>query len=182
MRIPFAREGRRRVTTVLVVEDDPAILRGLTDNLRYEGYQVLQAQRRRHRPGSHLTGKPDLIVLDLMLPRTSGLEVCRRAARGRDHDADPDADGAQRRVDRVLGPGPGRGRLRHQAVLGARADGARAGAAAPHAASVALPTRSTSTTWSSTSAATSARQGGRRDGAQGIRDAAAVGRPRRARW
>jgi len=66
------------VTTVLVIEDDPAILRGLADNLRYEGYQVLQAQDAETGRQLHLTGKPDLIVLDLMLPGMDGLEVCQQ--------------------------------------------------------------------------------------------------------
>ena len=67
------------MSVILVIEDDPAILRGLADNLRYESYEVLTA------PDGEtgyklLTGKkPDLVILDLMLPRMSGYEVCRKA-------------------------------------------------------------------------------------------------------
>ena len=66
------------MTTVLAIEDDPAILRGLSDNLRYEGYEVVTATD--GESGYHLQRerKPDLIVLDLMLPRMSGLEFCRK--------------------------------------------------------------------------------------------------------
>jgi DNA-binding response OmpR family regulator len=66
------------MTTVLAIEDDPAILRGLSDNLRFEGYEVVTATD--GESGYHLQRerKPDLIVLDLMLPRMSGLEFCRK--------------------------------------------------------------------------------------------------------
>jgi DNA-binding response OmpR family regulator len=66
------------MTTVLAIEDDPAILRGLSDNLRFEGYEVITATD--GEAGYHLQKehKPDLIVLDLMLPRMSGFEFCRK--------------------------------------------------------------------------------------------------------
>jgi len=66
------------MTTVLTIEDDPAILRGLADNLRFEGYDVITAAD--GETGYHLQKerKPDLIVLDLMLPRMSGFELCRK--------------------------------------------------------------------------------------------------------
>lgn len=64
--------------TVLAIEDDPTILRGLSDNLRFEGYDVVTATD--GETGYHLQRerKPDLILLDLMLPRMSGLELCRK--------------------------------------------------------------------------------------------------------
>jgi len=63
---------------VLVVEDEATILQGLRDNLEFEGYEVFTAsdgiagleQIRKH--------DPHLIVLDLMLPRLSGYELCRK--------------------------------------------------------------------------------------------------------
>lgn len=63
---------------VLVVEDDPAILRGLADNLRFEGYEVFTAPDGEAGARQQKTHKPDLIVLDLMMPRLGGLELCRR--------------------------------------------------------------------------------------------------------
>lgn len=66
------------MTRVLVVEDDPSILRGIADNLVFEGYEVLTAsdgeigQRLLH------DERPDLVILDLMLPKLSGYELCRR--------------------------------------------------------------------------------------------------------
>ena len=66
------------MTRVLIVEDDPAILRGLKDNLLIESYEVLTASD--GEAGYRLVReqKPDLVILDLMLPGMSGYEVCRR--------------------------------------------------------------------------------------------------------
>ncbi|MCZ6870562.1 MAG: response regulator transcription factor [Gammaproteobacteria bacterium] len=69
------------MSLVLVVEDDPAILQGLADTLSDEGYDVLTAQD--GEAGDRLLRDriPDLVVLDLMLPKMSGHELCRRARR-----------------------------------------------------------------------------------------------------
>jgi len=66
------------MTKVLVVEDDPAILRGLADNLKFEGYDVDTAVDGEDGYRKLQNQKPDLIVLDLMLPRMSGLELCKK--------------------------------------------------------------------------------------------------------
>jgi DNA-binding response OmpR family regulator len=63
---------------VLVIEDDAAILRGLADNLVHEGYEVVTATNGEAGYGLQKSQKPDLIILDLMLPRMSGLELCRK--------------------------------------------------------------------------------------------------------
>jgi DNA-binding response OmpR family regulator len=63
--------------TVLIVEDDPAMLRGLRDNFEFEGYKVLTATDGDAAIKSALDGRPDLIVLDVMLPKVNGYEVCR---------------------------------------------------------------------------------------------------------
>ena len=63
---------------ILVIEDDPAILSGLADNLNYEGYQVVSATDGEAGYRLQRSEKPELIVLDLMLPRMSGLELCRK--------------------------------------------------------------------------------------------------------
>ena len=62
---------------VLIVEDDPAILRGLSDNLSCEHYDVSTAADGETALKVIDADKPDLILLDLMLPRMSGYEVCR---------------------------------------------------------------------------------------------------------
>jgi len=66
------------MTKVLIVEDDPAILRGLADNLKFEKYDVLTATDGEAGYKLQHTQNPDLIVLDLMLPRMTGLELCRK--------------------------------------------------------------------------------------------------------
>ena len=66
------------MTKVLVVEDDPGILRTVADNLRFEQYEVVTATDGETAYALHQKEQPDLIVLDLMLPRMSGLELCRR--------------------------------------------------------------------------------------------------------
>ena len=66
------------MTKVLVVEDDPGILRTVADNLRFEQYEVVTATDGETAYALHQHEQPDLIVLDLMLPRMSGLELCRK--------------------------------------------------------------------------------------------------------
>jgi DNA-binding response OmpR family regulator len=66
------------MTRVLIVEDDPAILRTLADNLRFEKYDVLTAMDGEAAHRLQRSQHPDLIILDLMLPRMSGLELCRK--------------------------------------------------------------------------------------------------------
>ncbi|HTM47345.1 MAG TPA: response regulator transcription factor [Bryobacteraceae bacterium] len=63
---------------VLVIEDEPAILRGLADSLRFESYEVLTASDGEEGYRAARQDNPDLIVLDLMLPKLSGYEVCQR--------------------------------------------------------------------------------------------------------
>ena len=64
---------------VLVVEDDAAILRGLVDNLEAESYEVLTARDGELAYALIEAEEPDLVILDLMLPKLSGYEVCRKA-------------------------------------------------------------------------------------------------------
>ena len=66
------------MSKVLVVEDDSAILRGLKDNLEAEAYEVLTAMDGQTAYRMMVDEKPDLVILDLMIPKLSGYEVCRR--------------------------------------------------------------------------------------------------------
>ena len=66
------------MSRILVVEDDAAILRGLADNLKFESYDVLAAADGEMAYRLAREKKPDLIVLDLMLPKMSGYELCRK--------------------------------------------------------------------------------------------------------
>jgi DNA-binding response OmpR family regulator len=66
------------VKRILIIEDDIAILRGLKDNLEYESYEVLTATDGEQGFCLIQEKKPDLIILDLMLPKMSGYELCRK--------------------------------------------------------------------------------------------------------
>ena len=64
--------------TILVIEDDVSILRGLRDNLKFEEYEVLTATDGQEGIILALEKSPDLILLDIMLPGISGYDICRK--------------------------------------------------------------------------------------------------------
>jgi DNA-binding response OmpR family regulator len=70
-------EGQNRAK-ILVVEDEPNMVVGLRDNFEFEGYEVLTARDGVEGLQLALEESPDLVVLDVMMPRMSGLEVCKR--------------------------------------------------------------------------------------------------------
>src|SRR6202035_165999 len=74
----------RNPAKILVVEDEPAMVAGLRDNFEFEGYEVITARDGVEGLQRALDETPDLVVLDVMMPRMSGLEVCKqlRAQRG----------------------------------------------------------------------------------------------------
>ena len=63
--------------TILIVEDDATMLRGLKDNFEFKDYRVLTAADGENGLNLALNEKPDLIILDIMLPKINGYEVCR---------------------------------------------------------------------------------------------------------
>jgi len=63
---------------ILIVEDEPNMVAGLRDNFEYEGYQVITAADGVEGLQRALEDSPDLILLDVMMPRMSGLEVCKQ--------------------------------------------------------------------------------------------------------
>lgn len=63
--------------TVLIVEDEENLLEALRYNLEKEGYSVLAATDGREGLEIAREAKPDLLILDIMLPRLDGFEVCR---------------------------------------------------------------------------------------------------------
>ena len=70
---------------LLLVEDEPALARGLSDTLRAQGFAVDVAEDGRRGLEAVEAGRPDLILLDVMLPHVNGFEVCRSIrARGLD--------------------------------------------------------------------------------------------------
>jgi DNA-binding response OmpR family regulator len=73
------------VAKILIVEDEPDMVLGLKDNFEFEGYEVITASDGAVGLEKARTAKPDLVILDIMLPARSGLEVCK-ALRGEGFD------------------------------------------------------------------------------------------------
>ena len=63
---------------ILIVEDEPNMVAGLRDNFEFEGYQVLTAPDGVAGLERALSESPDLVILDVMMPRMSGLDVCKQ--------------------------------------------------------------------------------------------------------
>jgi DNA-binding response OmpR family regulator len=66
------------MTKILIVEDEPAMVSGLRDNFEFEGYQVITAADGVAGLERALADSPDLVILDVMMPRMSGLDVCKQ--------------------------------------------------------------------------------------------------------
>ena len=62
---------------ILVIEDEPQMLLGLRDNLELEGYEVQTASDGEEGLARAASFTPDLVILDVMLPRKNGFDVCR---------------------------------------------------------------------------------------------------------
>ena len=73
-----AEPSANRKTRILIVEDEPAMVAGLRDNFEYEGYDVISASDGLAGLDRALADDPDLVVLDVMMPRMSGLDVCKQ--------------------------------------------------------------------------------------------------------
>jgi DNA-binding response OmpR family regulator len=63
--------------TVLIIEDDATMLRGLKDNFEFVGFRTVTASDGEAGLNAALNEKPDLILLDVMLPKINGYEICR---------------------------------------------------------------------------------------------------------
>ncbi len=61
---------------ILVVEDEPKIREGIMDALTFQGFEVMAAERGDEALSKAIMQNPDLIVLDIMLPKLNGLDVC----------------------------------------------------------------------------------------------------------
>ena len=69
--------GSSKAEKILIIEDDRAILAGLERNLRFEGFEITTASDGEKGLEEAFNGKHDLIILDIMLPKVSGFEICR---------------------------------------------------------------------------------------------------------
>ena len=74
----FRRLGDKLMDTILVVEDDPSIQLGIERNLQIEGFQVITAKDGERGYQLALEKRPDCVILDVMLPKLSGFEICRQ--------------------------------------------------------------------------------------------------------
>lgn len=90
---------------ILIVEDEPAQSAVLSYNLKAEGYEVLEVDNGDDALLLIYENMPDLIVLDWMLPKTSGIEVCRRLKQRKDTKTIPIImlSARSEEVDRVRG-------------------------------------------------------------------------------
>lgn len=72
------KKGRLKLTKILIVEDERKIARFVELELKHEGYEVAIAGDGQTGLTLALSGEVDLVVLDVMLPVLSGIEVCRQ--------------------------------------------------------------------------------------------------------
>ena len=66
------------MTKILIVEDEPNMVAGLRDNFEFEGYEVVSAYNGAEGLERALAESPDLVLLDVMMPKMSGLDVCKQ--------------------------------------------------------------------------------------------------------
>jgi len=88
---------------ILVVEDDKALIRGLTENLQRENFEVAAAENGEQGYELARKGKYDLLILDLLLPKLGGLEVCRQLRADKMQIPILMLTGKKEEVDKVLG-------------------------------------------------------------------------------
>jgi DNA-binding response OmpR family regulator len=72
-----------KMKSVLIVEDNQAMLRGLEDNFAMKGYRVNTAPDGERGLKAALTGKHDLVILDIMLPKLNGYDICSHIRRNK---------------------------------------------------------------------------------------------------
>lgn len=96
-----SKAGRK--ARILVVEDDAAILFGLQKSLQHEGYEVLTASEGETGLRRALDDHPDLILLDIMLPRINGFEVCETLRKQRVKTPVIFLSAKAQEVDKILG-------------------------------------------------------------------------------
>jgi len=73
------------MASILIIEDDLNIQRGLKDNLMYEGYKISTSTNGEDGLQKAIDEDFDLVLLDIMLPKLNGHEVCRRLKKIKNH-------------------------------------------------------------------------------------------------
>ena len=88
---------------ILIAEDDPGIQLSLKDEFESEGYQVFTANDGKKGLEMIKEKKPDLIILDIMLPELDGYEVCKKLRREGDNTPIIMLTVKDQEIDKVLG-------------------------------------------------------------------------------
>src|SRR5262245_60176858 len=88
---------------ILIVEDDTAIARVVQDNLAFDGFEVECQANGREALVHARRFKPDLVLLDLMLPGIDGLEICRALNQATERTPVIIITARTQKDDRVLG-------------------------------------------------------------------------------
>ncbi len=79
-RVGIVEQSKRKI---LVVEDEPAILNGIKDMLELEDYEVITASDGQEGLRVALSADPDVVLLDVMMPKMSGIDVLRKLRENR---------------------------------------------------------------------------------------------------
>ena len=111
------------MTRILIVEDEPNMVAGLRDNFEFEGYDVITAPDGVAGLERALNEAPDLVILDVMMPRMSGLDVCKQLKAKRPSVPIIMLTARGQEVDKVVGLEVGRRRLCDQALFHPRTAG-----------------------------------------------------------
>ncbi len=88
---------------ILVVDDESNMRRGLRDNLEFEGYEVTEAEDGLNALDVLKEIQPDLIILDVMMPKLSGFEVCKQLRKEGDETPIILLTARGEEIDKVLG-------------------------------------------------------------------------------
>ncbi|MEQ9231246.1 MAG: response regulator transcription factor [Cyclobacteriaceae bacterium] len=91
------------MTKILVVDDEPSMREGLSDNLVFEGYQVDMAENGTVGLNLMTANKYDLAILDLMMPEMSGFDLCKKLRSSGDETPIIFLTAKGEEIDRVVG-------------------------------------------------------------------------------
>ena len=119
--------------SILVIEDDPSILLGLKKNLEFEGYSVLVADDGEKGLEMAFDAKPDLILLDIMLPQVNGFEICRSVRKHEPTVPILILSAKDQEIDKIMGLDLGADDYITKPFSGEGADRPREGRPPPHA-------------------------------------------------
>lgn len=91
------------MTKILIVEDEPNMRLGLKDNLEFEGYEVDIAEDGEEGLTKILDNNYDLVIMDVMMPRMSGFDVCKNVRKSGDTTPIILLTAKGEEIDKVLG-------------------------------------------------------------------------------